>query len=146
MLAKFPLRVFCPVACLISCDKHISLTCAIGLSSITHTFIRSYVHIFCRLCVDSSVGSVWYVALPALNTLTCTIGQEIHSSDRSVVIRHTHEPTWCSQSFAQSVTCSFTFRRTSISLSWCGSCAQAFHHARSDQSRTRISHLSVYVA
>ncbi len=108
---------FIPCASDLNCQTHIQT----NLSERLQESSRIHTHRF-RLSANMQMGSAWFLAGPARNTLTCTTVQESsHCSDRSVVIRHTHE--------------SRPWRVENIAVS--------FSHACSDWTRTRTFHLSV---
>ena len=120
MLAKCPSGVFCPVACLISCDKHISLTCAIGVeTSITHTLISSADSV---LTVGFSV-----VCGPTITEHPHMLNRSVFDISRSVVQSDTHESHARSHSGKQAYHYLGAVRAHKPSI-----------HARSDRSRTRI--------
>ena len=78
MLADFPFGVFCPVISFI--------TCAIEWRH--RSRIHSHIH-YSADSVLTSLGSAWYVALPALNTLTCPTFRRVQIIVQTVQLAHT---------------------------------------------------------
>jgi hypothetical protein len=71
----------------LSCHARLTRQTHIQSQACSVGYRTCFIHTF-RLCVDS-LGSAWYVALPALNTLTCPTFRRVQIIVQTVRLAHT---------------------------------------------------------